>query len=169
MEIFKDIKGYEGLYQVSDLGNIKSLDRTVVYSNGGKHYHKGKALKPCSDDGGYLFVCLNKQDRGRARRIHQLVCEAFLGYIPNGHGSAVNHINFNRQDNRLINLEVVTQRENTNQKHIKSSSEYVGVSWSKKANKWVSNIWINRKQKNLGTFKNEYDAHLAYQSALKNL
>ena len=79
----------------------------------------------------------------------------------------VNHINFIRHDNRAENLEIDTNRNNTNQKHLNSSSEYTGVSWNKKYNKWVANIRINGKLKYLGLFACELKAAKAYQDALK--
>lgn len=78
----------------------------------------------------------------------------------------VNHKDFNKQNNYVNNLEIITQRENTNLKHIQSSSKYVGVNWAKKSNKWQSTITINNKQKFLGLFTNELDDSKAYEKAL---
>ena len=76
---------------------------------------------------------------------------------------------FNKTNNKLDNLEIVTQRENSNQKHLKSSSKYIGVSWSKSRNKWVALIYLNGKHKNLGRFNDELEASKAYQKALQGL
>ena len=158
VEIFKDILNYENHYQVSNLGNIKSVK-----------FGKEIILKTSISNNGYLRVNLSKDNIIKRIPIHQLVAITFLNHKPNGNKDVVNHKNFIKTDNRLANLEIVTNRENSNLKHFKSSSEYIGVSWNKKNKKWVSNININNKQKYLGLFTNEYDAHLAYQSELSKI
>ena len=162
-EIWKDIPNYEGYYQVSNLGNVKSLAR---FNNLGKRV-KEKILKNfVNTTNGYLDVNLSKIGLVKTKRIHQLVAEAFLNHSQKGHKLVVNHKNFNRQDNRVENLEIVTQRENANKAHIKSSSKYVGVSWHKGRKKWMSRIVINGKRKHLGYFFEEIEASNAYLNAL---
>tara|TARA_R110000764_G_scaffold187293_2_gene272692 strand:+ start:389 stop:877 length:489 start_codon:yes stop_codon:yes gene_type:complete len=158
IEEFKDIPNHEGLYQVSNLGRVKSF--------------KGKTeriLKPTASKGCYLHVGLNKDGKRKTIRVHQLVAMAFLGHTPCGHKLVVNHKNFIRYDNRAENLELDTARNNTNQKHLKSSSEYVGVNWSKSREKWMASIHINGKTKYLGVFTCEIKASKAYENALLNL
>lgn len=161
MEIWKDIIGYEGLYEVSNFGNIKSL--------GNNKKRKEKIRKPTLDSRGYLHIGLNKNGKCKSRTIHQLVAESFLNHKPCGLKLVVNHIDVNKQNNKSDNLEIVTNRENSNRKHLKSSSKYVGVSWYKERNKWLSFIRINGKQKYLGSFSKELDAGNAYQNALKEI
>ena len=163
MEEFKDIAGYEGMYQVSNLGRVKSLARKD--SRG--HNLQEKIRKTPVSSCGYPSVKLCKDGKEILRTVHQLVAIAFLEHKPNGYkGLHVNHKNFNRQDNRLQNLEIVTARENTNQKHLKSSSRFVGVYWNKTSSKWMASIKINGKKKYLGLFKCETAASVAYQKAL---
>ena len=81
----------------------------------------------------------------------------------------VNHKDFNKENNNVDNLELVTQRENANHKHIKSSSQYSGVTWWQERKKWVSQIWNNGTKKHLGIFNNELDASQAYQNTLNTL
>jgi len=157
VEIYKDILGYEGVYQASNLGNIKSLK-----------FNKEKVLK-AGNVLGYLCVVLSKNLKQKSRSVHQLVAMAHLGHVPCGSKIVVNHINFNKADNRLENLEITTGRKNTNRKHLKSSSKYVGVSLLSATKQWASYIRIKGKKKHLGLFNNEYDAHLAYQKELKKL
>tara|TARA_R110002124_G_scaffold3824_1_gene24275 strand:- start:95 stop:577 length:483 start_codon:yes stop_codon:yes gene_type:complete len=156
-EVFVDVKGYED-YQVSNLGNIKSLKSK-----------KEKVLKPGVSSSRYLTVALSKEKTPKTFQVHQLVAMAFLNHIPCGMKFVVNHIDFNPLNNNVNNLEVITQRENTNKKHIKGSSRYIGVSWCKRDKKWRSDIWINGKLKYLGLFNGELDASEAYKVALKEI
>ncbi len=106
MEKWKDIEGYEGYYQVSNLGNVKSLGRYVNNPHGGKRYIRERILKPFNKKG-YLYVDLLKI---KQHRIHRLVAAAF---IDNKDDSAeVNHINGIKNDNRVENLEWCTRSEN---------------------------------------------------------
>lgn len=168
MEIWKDVIGYEGIYQVSNLGNVKSLKR-IVNNNGGVSTIRERILKPSKNKGGYLAVVLCVNCIQKTKPIHQLVAESFLNHLEKGKKVVVNHKNFIRTDNRVENLEIISFRENTNRKHLKSSSKYTGVCWFDNRNKWMSTIVINGKNKYLGLFINEYDAHLAYEKALTEL
>jgi hypothetical protein len=157
-EIWKDILDYEGLYQVSNLGNIKSL-------NYRGHGNEG-LLKPSLNSKKYYLVGLCKNKKSKSKQVHQLVAMSFLNHKPCGHKLVVNHINFIKTDNRLENLEIITQRENANHKHLKSTSKYVGVYWSNKSKKWISQITIGEIPKNLGSFDNELEASQYYENAV---
>lgn len=112
-EVWKDIEGYEGLYQISNLGRVRSLDRKIEYSNGHIVLHKGKMLKPFPDKGReYLNVNLNKNGKNTKFRINRLVALAFISNEE--HKSQVNHKDENKQNNRVDNLEWVTPKENSN-------------------------------------------------------
>ncbi len=104
-EIWKDIEGYEALYKVSNLGRVKSLDRIDSI---GRH-RKGKILKP-SFSQGYPYINLRIKSKTQPYRIHHLVATAF---IPNPeHKPEVNHIDGNKRNNCVDNLEWVTHSEN---------------------------------------------------------
>ena len=106
-EVWKDIKGYEGLYQVSNMGKIKSLKFS--------HGNKEKILKGNKEKFGYLVVTLYKNKGRKNFKIHRLVAETF---IPNPKNlPQVNHIDGNKQNNRIDNLEWCTAKENTNHAH----------------------------------------------------
>lgn len=108
-EIWKDIKGYEGLYQVSNFGNVKSLDRYIINKNGDKQYFPGKYLTQGVSDN-YLKVTLSKSNKQRTFRVHILVARAF---IPNPENKPeVNHIDGNKKNNKVNNLEWNTRSEN---------------------------------------------------------
>lgn len=109
-EIWKDIPGYEGLYQVSNLGKVKSLERTVVSkTNVVKRVHE-RIKKPVIDEHGYCTVSLYKNNKERILFVHRIVLAAFVGPCPEG--MQVNHIDCNPCNNCLTNLEYVTPSEN---------------------------------------------------------
>lgn len=103
-EEWRDIKGFEGLYRVSNLGRIKSLKRSYRV--------KEKILKPLINRNGYYQVDLCKQSIKKTYLVHRLVWEAFNGQIPEN--MQVNHINEIKSDNRLLNLNLMTAKENSN-------------------------------------------------------
>lgn len=160
-EIWKDIPDYEGLYQVSNLGNVKSL----MYNN----IKREKILKITFHKSGYCHIDLRKNKIKKCFKVHQLVAMAFLNHKPCGHKLVVDHINDIKTDNRLDNLQIITQRDNSYKTRKGYKSSYKGVVWHDKAKKWVARIRINDKRKHLGLFTNEYDAHLAYQNELEKL
>ena len=166
-EIWKDIEGWEGYYQVSNLGRVKSLHRIVAHPISDKRI-KERILKPSPDGSGYLMVNLNRDGRKKPMKIHKLVSIAFLSHVANGHKIVIDHINNNKRDNRLENLQLISTRENTSKDRFrgKYSSKYIGVSWNKTLKKWGAFIGINGKVKNLGVFNSEFEAHQAYKKAL---
>lgn len=108
VEVWKDITG-QGFYQVSSLGNIRSLPRKIIFSDGRERLYGERVLKPYLDDLGYLRVSFKKG----YRRVHRLVAEAF---VPNPTGlPQVNHKDGNKQNNNVENLEWVDNK--TNQIH----------------------------------------------------
>jgi hypothetical protein len=161
MEIWKPVKDYEGLYEVSSFGRIKSL--------GNDKTRKEKILKQNINGNGYFKVCLFKDGISQSISFHQLVAMAFLNHMPCGYKLVVDHINGDKLDNRLENLQVVSQRANVSKSNKLKTSKYIGVSWCKSAKKWTTKIQINSKKKHLGYFTNEEEAHLAYQNKLKEL
>ena len=165
-EIWKDIPKYEGLYQASNLGRVKSLSR-LRFNNGGKFTSKEKILKPAKCKN-YLLVVLYKNKIAKSIQVHQLVAMAFLNHAPCGHKRVINHIDNNQTNNKVCNLEIVSQRENSYTHHV-GTSKYTGVSWDSARNKWASKIMINAKTKFLGRFNTEIEASIAYQNKLKEI
>ena len=101
-EIWRDVVGYEGLYQVSNLGRVKSLPRATT---------KGKTLRiHINNRNKYCYVCLCDNNKKAQKRVHVLVANAFLGDNPNK--LQVNHIDGNKTNNHITNLEYCTQSEN---------------------------------------------------------
>lgn len=110
--IWKQIKGYEDIYLISNTGIVKSLERKVPYRI--KNFiriQKEKYLNPAFDGYGYLFVVLSKNGKHKTKKIHQLVAEAFIGECP--HGKQINHKDGIKINNLPENLEYVTSKENT--------------------------------------------------------
>jgi hypothetical protein len=165
-EVWKDAVGYEGVYQISSLGRVKSLSRVIKKWNGTRRIRE-KIMKPFVCNSGYLLVGLYSGRDRRPRSIHQLVAEAFLGHAPNKHKLVINHKNNIKADNTLENLEIVTQRQNANKKHLKHSSKYTGVYWVETVGKWRGQINIKGKKVYLGYFVDEKEAGEAYEKRLR--
>jgi hypothetical protein len=108
-EIWKDVLGYEGLYQVSNLGQVRSCDR-MVKSKNGYRIAKGRILK-LSMRNKYLSTGICNLGKKITCDVHVLVAEAFLGARPSKHN--VNHLNGVKTDNRLDNLEICSASQNT--------------------------------------------------------
>lgn len=109
-EQWRDIPEWEGLYQVSDLGRVRSLDTIKTDSLGRPRPGRGRSLSADTKPNGYVYVNLKDKPRKRRRYVHQLVLEAFVGPRPEGHEAC--HVNGERGDNRLTNLRWDTISEN---------------------------------------------------------
>lgn len=175
-EEWKDVVGYEGLYQVSSLGNVRSSDREVTQlhprSKQGTHRfartYKGKRLRVRQDNIGRCTVSLSKDGKVRSRRVHQLVAEAFLGHTPDGTLSlVVDHIDNDPSNNRADNLQIVSQRANTLKDKRASEGSRSGVSRSSDANRrkpWIATAKVNGKSVYIGRFETEDEAGDAYDA-----
>lgn len=160
VERWKNIKDFEGLYQVSSFGRIKSFSKhngikEIIVKQAVNHY--------------YHSIVLCKEKKRYTRKTHRLVA---LHFIPNPENKPqVNHKDTIIGHNFEWNLEWNTARENITHSRVSKiySSKYTGVSWAKKNKKWKACIEIKNKSIHLGLFANEYDAHLAYQNKLKTI
>ena len=109
-EIWKDIPEYEGVYQVSNLGRIRSLDREITYANRKTGLYKGRIMKLKMSKYGYVVFHFSVDNKKKAISVHRLVAETF---IPNPDNKpCVNHIDCNRANNKVSNLEWCTHKEN---------------------------------------------------------
>lgn len=116
MEEWKDILEYEGLYEASNLGRVRSVDRIVVaksrWGKPRKMHFKGTILQQLIGTNDYMKVTLSKEGKMKSVEVHRLVYEAFNGKVP--YGMQVNHIDEDRHNNKLTNLNLLTPEENTN-------------------------------------------------------
>ena len=157
IEVWKNIPEFES-YQVSNLGNVRSLK-----------YGKERILKKPINGGGYYQIGIYINKKCYKRTINQLMAIAFLNHKPCGHIMVVDHIDTNKLNNKLYNLQVITHRENCSKDKKEKTSKYTGVFLAKGRNKWRAYITINGKKKHLGCFVNEKEAAQAYQNELNKL
>jgi hypothetical protein len=146
------IVGYEGKYEVSDLGRVKSFVRCK----------DGKIMNPSKDKDGYLGIKLSK-DKVVKYRVHRLILQTFQ---PTEEDLVCDHINHIVDDNRLVNLRWATISQNARycKKREGCSSQYKGVCWMKNENVWQSYINIDGKNIHLGCFDDEREAGLVYNN-----
>lgn len=132
-EIWKDIKGYEGLYQVSNLGNVKSLD-AIINCEGAKgikcHLRKGRILKKAINNKGYYYVNLSKNSKVKNIKIHKIVANTFINNSNNY--NCVNHIDGNKLNNFVENLEWCSYSHNNKEAYRLNLKKPV---WKGKINK----------------------------------
>lgn len=178
-EIWKPVKGYEGLYEVSNLGRVRSLDRTITKA--GRYgmmdvVRKGKLLKPQLGKSGYLCIILCKLGKSKMIFVHRLVATSFIGDIDEEH--EVNHIDYNRTNNKLENLEIVTHAENMHHSAInfckphKSKRNELRCIWlynGKKGMKYIVGIRHKRIRTYIGRFSTLEEAIKARDKAYEEI
>lgn len=157
MEIWKNIKNYEGLYQVSNLGNVKSLK-----------FGKERIMK-FGYSRGYFYVPLWNNGNRKTLLVHRLVYQTFKGELIEG--LVIDHISGIPTQNNVENLQQIDQRQNVVKGEVtkNKSSKHIGVGWQQHANKWKASISMNNKTKHLGYFETEEEAAEAYQKELSKI
>ena len=126
LEQWRPIAGLEGLYEVSNLGRVRSLPRISTYTRQNRLITRrlgGKLLKPVPNKNGYLVVNVSFTGRTRTQYVHSLVASAFLSPCPGEHGRNswhIDHINEDKNDNPVDNLRWLTHRENNSTPTVKA-------------------------------------------------
>lgn len=161
-EVWKDVNGYENLYQVSNTGRVKSTSKLVNHRYGSRNVQE-KILAPAFNRKtlGYLVVSLSVNGISKIHLVHRLVATAF---IPNPENlPQVNHKDFDKTNNSIQNLEWVSERENNCHKSRtkESSSRYIGVHRRAWDGKFVASIFHNTTSVVIGSFISEEDAYHA--------
>lgn len=144
-EIWKELDGFDSLYQASNLGRIKN---------------EKKIIPQYLDKDGYCLIHLIFEKKTKLFRVHRLIAKCFIDNENNK--KQVNHKNSNPNDNQIENLEWVSASENNCHKFIgkKTSSIYRGVTYVTRDKRWLSQIQIDNKKIHLGMFKTEKEAYL---------
>ena len=170
-EIWKDITDYEGLYQISSLGRVKSLERVTTKGNG-FDYNVKEIIMVTSKRNGYLNIKLCKNSVYKRFDIHRLVA---LHFIKNDKDIKThNYVNHkkagNTENNIYTNLEWTNNRENTSHGFLNKNftSRFIGVSWEATHKKFRCRIQINGKQESIGESINEIDVAEVYLEFCKN-
>lgn len=166
-EQFKPIECYEGLYEISNFGRVKSLAKEW-YGGFGKRKKGETILSPAINSSGYLCVVLCNKSINKSVQIHQLVWDAFGDSKRNGGKLQIDHIDENKINNNIENLRLVTQRENVSKNRllIKNSNFPTGVSQHIKTKQYYTRIMINNKIHSLGYYNTPEEAGEAYQKKL---
>jgi len=169
-EIFKEVKGYEGIYEVSNFGRVKSLARLDTMNR----QLKERILKAATNSKGYKHVLLCIEGKTKTIYIHSLVAEAFLGYIRDGNinTGVVNHIDEDKLNNNVENLEVVSARENLIHSRTKRRASGLPANIKQRPNgRYAVQIFHGTKgdkcQWCLGTFNNVKEAVAARDDYFK--
>lgn len=162
IEVWRDIPTFENKYQVSNLGNVRSLNfnRMGIVKNFKKRLNNKNRYS----------VNLRKDKKYYPNKsVSQLVAMAFLNHKPCGYRLVVDHINNDCTNDKLYNLQVISHRLNCSKDRNNTTSKYVGVTWHKKLNKWKAQINVNGKVKHIGYYIKEKEAAQAYQKELTKI
>jgi len=141
-------------YEISSLGRLKTTSGNLA---------SDKSFTTT----GYIKNCININGKRKVIERHKLMAMAFLNHIPCGYKEVVDHIDNNKYNNKLENLQLTTTRTNVN-KDRKGSSQYTGVQWYKKYAKWRVAINIENREYSLGYYTDELEAAKVYKDCLNN-
>ena len=165
-EIWEDVVGYEGYYQASNTGKIRSVDRTIsrinVWGFISDFKHKGKELAGTRGSNGYKMVVLSKNKCKICRMWHRVIAETFIA----GYSDVleVDHKDRDLENNNSDNLRIVTRTQNGMNRAVQKNNKtgFKGVHYSKETGKYCAMIRIDGKTKNLGYYVNIEDAVSVY-------
>jgi hypothetical protein len=169
-QVFKPVLGFEGLYEVSNLGNVFSLPKTWQSGVGTTISHNGKMLKICKREDGKTVVSLFKDKKKKTGNVRKMIFEAFNGKVPNGFDISYKnkdlpHIDF------LENLEMTSRSKTCMKRGIRTDNKtgVRGVCWDKQKNKWLAQVGGGVFRSSRGLFDTKEEAISFYESTRKNL
>lgn len=165
-EIWLDITGYEGYYQISNFGRVKSLARTKVNGKNKVAPMKERILADRFDTKGYIKVVLQKNHTKKQVNVHVLVAMMFMGYIQCGWEIVIDHIDNDRTNNHVSNLQITTHRHNVSKDSI-GVTGFTGV--TPRSGRFAAQITLNYKNSYLGLFDTPEEASEEYQKALAQI
>jgi hypothetical protein len=163
-EIWKDIEGFDGRYQISTFGRVRNAEENRLLKLQKQPKDRDKTKRDPNQY--YVLVCLCMNGKETTARVHRLVAKAF---IPNPNNyPEVNHLDRIKHNNHVSNLEWSNPHEQTSHRFItcKKTSKYTGVSWCKTQEAWKAQIQVKRKKIQLGFHPTEEQARDAYLAAL---
>lgn len=167
-EEWRDIPNYEGYYQASNLGRLKSLER-YVKGKMGLRIQKEKILKQSIGKNGYILFYPHKDGVNEYLSLHVLIASMFLNFVPCGNKKIVDHkINKRRFDNSIFNLQIITQRKNNSKDKINKTG-YTGVSYDSKTNKFRARIVVDYIGRDLGVYSTAQEAGEKFKNACELL
>ncbi len=170
-EEWRDVKDYEGIYKVSNLGRIKSLSRKVKVKGGGYRTTEDRIIRAAVGGGYYSFIACKDKSK-KTMHVHRAVASAFLGHELVSRSIVVDHIDNNPLNNNLSNLQVISIRENLLKDKVFKKGHCVGVTkrtLKYGSTRWEASITKNSKYTYLGTYDTQEEAKSIYESKLKQV
>jgi hypothetical protein len=164
MEIWKEMDEFDSKYSISNLGRVKRNERITIKKNGFNYLFSEKILKPSTNGNGYLMIKVRMQDEIKRQYIHRMVYKYFASKLISG--CQINHIDFDKSNNNISNLEQIDTRRNSHHSHFNKSktSNYPCVYFESK--KYVGRFYVNSKPIYCGRHDNE---HIAAQAVKEKM
>jgi hypothetical protein len=168
-EQWKPIKNYEGIYEISNFGRVKSLERKI-WNGFGFMSVKERMLKQALNKSNYYYIGLSKHNKRSCRSVHTIVWDHFGDKSRNGSKLQVDHVDENPHNNRIDNLQLLTNRENVTKGILHNAKNLpIGVRFNHNRYEAYIKKGMARKQTYLGRYKTIIEASNAYQNALERL
>lgn len=169
MEKWIDIKGYENSYQISSKGRVKTKKRRKAIRSSGDRFTKERIHNEYLNNDGYPMAKLSANGKIKRYLIHRIVASHFISDIKDG--LVVNHIDGNRRNNNVSNLEVVSHFDNIRHGRTNKSatSKYIGVFYDKQTEKWRAQLCFEGIRYSLGRHKTEEEAFEQVQKKIDEI